>query len=145
MDYENRLLNEDTEAPRGYRIRLSRPAKSWWRWSVNPRLPTPSPVLILHIGNGAGEDVTEPKPSPRGMEYLVSQGSLITPSPSMGEAWGTEACSPASQPSGSDTSSEQETLPCHKALALLPPLLPPQATPLPIPLEGPGKSIRLSV
>ena len=57
-------------------------------------------------GDGAREDVAEPKPHPRGMEALLSQGSLITPSPSMGgggggKALGTEVCFRSSQPSGS--------------------------------------------
>lgn len=98
---------------------------------INPRVLTPSSVLIPRMRNGARGDVAEPKPSPRGMEALLSQGSLITPSPSMGEPLGTEACFPSFQPSGTDTSLGQETLPCHKALASPSPPTPGHSPPYP--------------
>ena len=94
--------------------------------------------------------MAEPKPRPRGLEALLSQGSLITPSPSKG---GGRA--------GGEGFRDRGLLPVLSALRVcrlfragnsslsqsssFPLSLHPEPLPSPVPLEGPGKSIRLSV
>lgn len=104
---------------------------------INPSLLTESlcPRSIPHVRNGAREDVAEPKPHPRGMEALLSQGSLITPSPSMGGGEGGEGFRdrgllPVLSALRVCRSLGQETLPCHKALASPSPSTPGHSPPL---------------
>lgn len=110
--------------------------KGWQRWTINPGLLTPRPVLILRIRNEAREDVAEPKPSPRGMGGPAESGVINHSLSQQGGAFGDRGLLPSVSALRSNTSLGQETLPCHKAL---PPLPQPPRRPRPLPSLSPSR------
>lgn len=107
---------------------------SWWRTESQPR-SCDSKSSAQHI-------INEPTPNPKGPEALLCQGSLVTPSTSVGSLWGLK---PASRPLGLQGLRPLQDRKLFPVTKLQPVHPSPQATPLSLPLEGPGESVPVSV